>query len=58
MLAQNLQLVLKWIERQPKLKWKSMPLQAYPSWDIVGLPDTAVKESKERVKSAIKKFWL
>ena len=25
-----------------------------PSWDIVGLPDTAVKESKERVKSAIK----
>lgn len=25
-----------------------------PSWDIVGLPDVAVKESKERVKSAIK----
>lgn len=25
-----------------------------PSWDIVGLPDLAVKESKERVKSAIK----
>lgn len=25
-----------------------------PSYDIVGLPDTAVKESKERVRSAIK----
>ncbi len=25
-----------------------------PSWDIVGLPDTAVKESKERVHTAIK----
>jgi magnesium chelatase family protein len=25
-----------------------------PSWEIVGLPDTSVKESKERVKSAIK----
>ena len=24
-----------------------------PSWEIVGLPDTSVKESKERVKSAI-----
>jgi len=25
-----------------------------PGWDIVGLPDTAVKESKERVRTAIK----
>lgn len=25
-----------------------------PSWDIVGLPDVAVKESKERVRTAIK----
>ena len=25
-----------------------------PSMDIVGLPDTAVKESKERVKAAVK----
>ncbi|MBQ3120505.1 MAG: YifB family Mg chelatase-like AAA ATPase, partial [Peptococcaceae bacterium] len=25
-----------------------------PSWEIVGLPDTAVKESKERVRTAIK----
>ena len=25
-----------------------------PSYDVVGLPDTAVKESKERVHSAIK----
>ncbi len=25
-----------------------------PAWDIVGLPDTAVKESKERVRTAIK----
>ena len=25
-----------------------------PCWEIVGLPDTSVKESKERVKTAIK----
>ena len=25
-----------------------------PSWDIVGLPDTSVKEAKERIKIAIK----
>ena len=25
-----------------------------PSWDIVGLPDTSIKESKERVRTAIK----
>ena len=25
-----------------------------PSFDIVGLPDTSVRESKERIKSAIK----
>ncbi len=25
-----------------------------PDWDIVGLPDTSIKESKERVKAAIK----
>ena len=25
-----------------------------PSWDIVGLPDTSVRESKERIKAAIK----
>lgn len=25
-----------------------------PSWEVVGLPDTSVKESKERVKTAIK----
>lgn len=25
-----------------------------PGWDIVGLPDTSVKEAKERVKTAIK----
>jgi len=25
-----------------------------PSWDIVGLPDTSVKEAKERVRTAIK----
>ena len=28
-----------------------------PSFDIVGLPDTAVKESKERVRSAIKNSY-
>ena len=25
-----------------------------PAWDIVGLPDTSVKEAKERVRTAIK----
>ena len=25
-----------------------------PTWDIVGLPDTSVKEAKERVRTAIK----
>ena len=25
-----------------------------PAWDIVGLPDASIKESKERVKTAIK----
>ena len=25
-----------------------------PSWDIVGLPDTSVKEAKERIRTAIK----
>lgn len=25
-----------------------------PSWNVVGLPDTAIKESKERIKTAIK----
>lgn len=29
-----------------------------PSWDIVGLPDAAVKESKERVRTAIKNSGL
>lgn len=28
--------------------------QGMPSWEIIGLPDTAVKESKERVRTAIK----
>ena len=28
--------------------------RAVPSWDIVGLPDTSVKESKERVRTAMK----
>ena len=25
-----------------------------PTWDIVGLPDTSIKEAKERVRTAIK----
>ena len=25
-----------------------------PSWDVVGLPDTSIRESKERVRTAIK----
>ncbi len=32
--------------------------QGLPSFEIVGLPDTAVKESKERVRSAIKNSGL
>ena len=32
--------------------------QGLPKYDIVGLPDTAVKESKERVRSAIKNSGL
>lgn len=28
--------------------------QGMPSWEIIGLPDTSVKESKERVRTAIK----
>ena len=32
--------------------------QGIPSYDIVGLPDTAVKESRERVRSAIKNSGL
>ena len=29
-----------------------------PEWNVVGLPDTSVKESKERIKSAIKNSGL
>lgn len=29
-----------------------------PSWDIIGLPDTSVKESKERVRTAIKNYGV
>lgn len=29
-----------------------------PSWEIVGLPDTSVRESKERIKAAIKNTGL
>lgn len=29
-----------------------------PTWDIVGLPDTSVRESKERIKAAIKNTGL
>lgn len=31
-----------------------MYLGGLPEWQIVGLPDTSVKESKERIKAAIK----
>jgi magnesium chelatase family protein len=33
-------------------------LGGLPTWGIVGLPDTSVKESKERIKSAIKNTGL
>ena len=29
-----------------------------PAWDIVGLPDTSVRESKERVRTAIKNSYF
>ncbi len=29
-----------------------------PSWDIIGLPDVSVKESKERVRTAIKNLGI
>ena len=35
-----------------------MYLGGLPSWDLVGLPDTSVKESKERIKAAIKNSGL
>lgn len=34
--------------------YKLMFLHGMPGWEVVGLPDTSVKESKERVKTAIK----
>lgn len=37
---------------------KLMYLGGLPSWEIVGLPDTTVKESKERIKAAIKNTGL
>lgn len=29
-----------------------------PSWDIVGLPDTSIKESKQRVRAALKNIGI
>ena len=29
-----------------------------PTWEIVGLPDTSVRESKERIRTAIKKTGI
>lgn len=29
-----------------------------PSWEVVGLPDTSVRESKERVKAAIQNIGV
>ncbi len=31
---------------------------AFPSWDVVGLPDIVVKESKERIKAALKNIGI
>lgn len=33
-------------------------LGGLPSWELVGLPDTSVRESKERIKAAIKNSGL
>lgn len=38
--------------------WKSIYHGGLPAWAIVGLPDTSVQESKERIKSAIKNIGL
>lgn len=38
--------------------FKLMYLGGLPSWEIVGLPDTSIKESKERIKAAIKNTGL
>lgn len=35
-----------------------MYLGGLPTWEIVGLPDTSIKESKERIKAAIKNTGL
>ena len=37
-----------------KLTW----VHGMPAWEIVGLPDISIKESKERVRSAIKNSGL
>lgn len=33
-------------------------LGGLPSWELVGLPDTSIRESKERIKAAIKNSGL
>jgi len=38
--------------------FKSMYHLGMPSWEIVGLPDVSIKESKERVRTAIKNSEL
>ncbi len=53
MLAKVLSFGLSGIEGYPVLIEADV-YHGMPSYEIVGLPDTAVKESKERVRSAIK----
>ena len=38
--------------------WKLIYHGGLPTWAIVGLPDTSVQESKERIKAAIKNTGL
>ena len=47
---------LAWTEPSSRSRWTSPP--ACPAFYIVGLPDTAVQEAKERVRSAIRNSGL
>lgn len=40
------------------LMFKLMWVRGMPAWEIVGLPDVSIKESKERVRTAIKNSGL
>ena len=43
-----------WASPAIRCRWRWMSAGAFPCFEIVGLPDAAVKESKDRVRSAMK----